>query len=183
MASQRKAPNPVEQGNLALLVVDVQQGLFRKSTPIFHAETLLENIDALVERAHQAGAPVIYIQHSDPKFLVKGSANWQLHADLQPQNKDWIVHKQHGNAFEQTKLDEILKSQQVTRLVICGLVTQGCVRATCLGALEMGYPVILAQDAHSTFSKDAGKLIDEWNQKLGEKGAVLQTTMEIAFGN
>ena len=39
----------------ALLVIDVQQGLFRKSTPIFRSELLLDVITTLVERAGAAG--------------------------------------------------------------------------------------------------------------------------------
>jgi len=37
------------------------------------------------------------------------------------------------------------------------------------GAKELGYRVILAQDGHSNFSKQAAKLVEEWNQKLSEK--------------
>jgi len=101
----------------ALLVIDVQQGLFKKSTPIYQADVLLENINLLIDRAHQAGVPVFYIQHSGSKTLVKGSQDWQLHPELQPQKKDIIVHKQHGNAFEDTNLKELLKSRNCNYLV------------------------------------------------------------------
>ena len=88
----------------ALLVIDVQQGLFRKSTPIFRAELLLDTITTLVERAHAAGVLVVYIQHASDKVLPFGSADWQLHPRLHPGEGDLIVHKQHGNAFEDTSL-------------------------------------------------------------------------------
>ena len=88
----------------ALLVIDVQQGLFRKSTPIFRAEPLLDTITTLVERAHAAGVLVVYIQHASDKVLPFGSADWQLHPRLHPGEGDLVVHKQHGNAFEDTPL-------------------------------------------------------------------------------
>ena len=169
----------MNQYNSALLVIDVQQGLFRKSTPIYQAEELLENINLLVDRAHQVGAPVFYIQHSDTRALVKGSQDWQLHPELQPQRLDSIIHKQHGNAFEDTNLDTLLKSKHITHLVIAGLVTHGCVKATCLGARQLGYTVILVKDGHSNYSKDAGRLIEEWNQKLGAQGCELAATSQI----
>ncbi len=172
----------MELDNCALLVIDVQQGLFNKSTPIYRAEDLLRNINSLVNRAHQAGAPVVYVQHSAAKQLVKGSQDWQLHRGLQPQRSDSIVHKEHGNAFEATPLQEILQAQGVKDVVICGLVTHGCVRATCLGALELGYRVVLAGDAHSSYSKDAARLIEEWNQKLGDLGVEVKLSGEIEFG-
>jgi len=75
-----------------LLIIDAQTGVFHKSTPLYKAKELLENIQTHTERAHQAGVPVIYIQHSNDTFLAKDSADWQLHVDqflkfLLPQNR------------------------------------------------------------------------------------------------
>lgn len=172
----------VGRGGVALLVIDVQQGLFIKSSPIYKAEELLRNINLLIGRAHQAGAPVFYVQHSDARTLREGSPDWQLHPQLQPLATDAIVHKQHGNAFEETGLDQALKSRNVTGVVITGLVTHGCVRATCMGALQLGYRVILARDGHSSYSKQADKLIEEWNQKLSARQVELKSTSEVEFG-
>ena len=44
--------------SLALLVIDVQKELFEKSTPIYAADQLLENICALIDQAHSAQVPV-----------------------------------------------------------------------------------------------------------------------------
>jgi nicotinamidase-related amidase len=170
-----------DQNHTALLVIDVQQGLFRKSTPIYKATQLIENINLLVDRAHSAGASVFYIQHSDPKHLVKGSLDWQLHPELQPQQTDSIVYKQHGNAFEDTNLEGLLKSKNTTHLVIMGLVTHGCVKATCLGARQLGYNVTLVKDGHSSYSKDAARLIEEWNEKLNQNGCELKPAAKINF--
>ena len=166
----------------ALLVIDVQRGLFQKSTPIYHAETLLDNILALVSRAQAAGAPVIYVQHCAERDLVKGTEAWQLHPRLAPRPTDPLVFKEHGNAFEATPLQEILTARGVNRLVLCGLMTPYCVQSTCLGALALGYPVTLAADAHSTNGEQVAKVIKEWNAKLQAAGAVVKPTAEIAFG-
>ena len=69
-------------------MIDVQQGLFRKSTPIFRAELLLDTITTLVERAHAASLLVVYIQHASDKVLPFGSAHWQLHPRLHPDEGD-----------------------------------------------------------------------------------------------
>ena len=178
--SQKGKSNLVNE-NAALLVIDVQQGLFKKSTPIYRPHELLENINLLVERAHAVAAPVVYVQHSAAKQLVKGSPDWQLHPDLRPLRLDFIVHKEHGNAFIATPLQDILQARGVQSVVICGLVTHGCVRATCLGALELGYRVLLAGDAHSSYSKDAARLVEEWNQKLAGLGVAVKSSGEIEF--
>lgn len=170
-----------EQSGTALLVIDVQQGLFAKSTPIYKEQPLLQNINTLVASAHLSGAPVFYVQHSDQKMLVKGSPEWQLHTQLNPSNQDSIIHKQHGNAFEETVLDDALRSRGITTVVVTGLVTHGCVRATCIGARQLGYRVILVTDGHSSFSKQAPKLIEEWHQKLAAIGVELVAASEITF--
>jgi len=50
-----------------------------------------------------------------------------------------------------------------------------------MGALERGYKVLLVKDGHSSFSKQAAKLIDQWNQKLSAMSVELKPTSEIEF--
>lgn len=165
----------------ALLVIDVQQGLFRKSTPIYQAERLLTNIEMLVARAHAAGTPVVYVQHASDKVLPYGSADWQLHPRLKPFPGDLRVEKQHGDAFEETTLQSELAAAGIDRVVAAGLVTHGCVKATCLGAKARGYAVVLAADGHSSYSKDAARLIEEWHARLSAAGVEVQPAQEIVF--
>ncbi len=179
MKESTSRPQTTGGGNVALLVIDVQQGLFRKT--LYKADDLLHNINTLIDRAHRGGVPVFFVQHSGAKTLVKGSQDWQLHPQLHLLATDNIVHKQHGNAFEDTVLDQALKSRGVGNVVVAGLVTHGCVRATCIGALELGYRVILVKDGHSSYSKQAARLIEEWNEKLGAMSVELKSTSEIEF--
>jgi nicotinamidase-related amidase len=177
-----KGKSPVmNRSNTALLVIDVQQGLFRKSIPIYKAEELLRNINTLVDRAHQIGMPVFYIQHSDGEILRQGSDDWKLHPQLHSLDIDCIIYKHHGNAFEQTPLKEELSSRNIERLVVTGLVTHGCVRATCIGAKKLGYKVVLVGDGHSNYHRHAAQLIEEWNQKLSAGTVELKSTREIKF--
>jgi nicotinamidase-related amidase len=168
-------------GKAALLVIDVQQGLFEKSTPIYQAKKFLENLNTLINRARQQGVPVFFIQHSNEKILIKGSDAWQLHPQIQPLPNEVIIHKLHGDAFIETSLDDELQQRGVGIVFISGLVTHGCVRATSQGALQHGYTVVLVRDAHSSFSKDAPKLIEKWNHALHEKGVALIATENVNF--
>lgn len=171
-----------QPGRAALLVIDVQHGLFHKSTPIWHAEQVLAAINGLIERARAAGQLVVYIQHASDKVLPRGTADWQLESRLAPPCPgDLLAEKEHGNAFEKTSLQAMLDAHGIGEVVVTGLVTHGCVKATCLGALELGYRVTVAGDAHSSYSKDAAALVDAWNEKLLHAGAVVLPTAEISF--
>ncbi len=165
----------------ALLIVDVQKALFEKSTPIYHANDLLQNICTLVEQAHRTQTPVFYTQHHNDSFLVEGSEGWTMHRRLHPSQDDTIIHKATGNAFEGTSLKQELESRGVKTVIVTGLVTQGCVKDTCLGAKNEGYRVILVDDAHSNYSRDAAALVAVWNRKLKDQSVDVRSTQEISF--
>ena len=169
----------IQQG--ALLVIDVQQALFQRSTPIFNAGELLENIRALVEKARRANTPVVWVQHQNDRMLAEGTDGWKLHPRLQPLTDELHIHKQHGSAFEKTILKHELEQRGIRTLVASGLVTQGCVKATCLAGKALGYRVILAEDAHSNYHKQADNVIAEWHQNLSEAGIELRATSQIDF--
>jgi nicotinamidase-related amidase len=174
-------PKPRGDG-MALLVIDVQLGLFQKTVPIYQADALLATINILIDRARQAGIPVIYVQHCNDSFLQMDTLGWQLHPGLLPPAVDDLrIYKRHGSSFEDTLLEQELEARQVGELVLTGLVTNGCVKAACLDACAMGYRTILAADGHSSFSKDAAKLIDEWNARLRLAGAQVIPAAEIDF--
>ena len=126
--------------------------------------------------------PVFFIQHSDQRDLVQGSDGWQLHPRLNLLETDGFISKEKSNSFENTNLDEILKSKSIDSLVVTGLVTHGCVKNGCLGAKQLGYKVTLAHDAHSSYSAKAAQLIEEWNEKLRLENIVLKPAAEITFG-
>ena len=176
--SPRLRQNPE---STALLVIDVQKALFSRSTPIYRAVDLIRNINSLVEMFQLSNALVVYIQHSNNKMLIKDSDGWQFHPDLNFKEDDPIIYKIHGNAFKETNLKQVLESRGIEDIVITGLVTQGCVKATSIGGKELGYRVILVEDGHSNYSKEAPKVIEKWNLKLGKEQAKLFSADEIGF--
>ncbi|UAN64569.1 cysteine hydrolase family protein [Serratia sp. JSRIV006] len=136
----------------ALLVIDVQQGLF--NPPPAEAEQVLTRINQLSERARQAGVPVIFIQHQTAhEELSAGSVAWQIHQGLQVKPGDHRVDKTTPDSFLRTNLGKLLIAEGVTQLVICGYSTEYCVDTTTRRAAGLGYPVVLAADAHTSHDK------------------------------
>lgn len=181
MVRQKEKSNPSDTQKSALLVIDVQNDLFEKGTPVYRVDTLLANINALVENAHKAGAPVVYIQHNGKKHLIKGTEGWHLHSELHPEPDDWRVSKENSNSFENTGLAERLTAYGINHVVATGLVSHGCVKNTCLGGLKEGFKVTLAADAHSNFSKNADQVIEKWHKTLAENGVTVLDSGEICF--
>jgi nicotinamidase-related amidase len=154
----------------ALLVIDVQQALFTRSFPIYRQEQLIQTINSLSVRIRDAGG-VVFIQHQNAKLLEQGTPGWQIHSDLQREATDMVVHKEHGNAFKETALHALLQEHEITTVVAAGLSSYGCVRATCLGGMALGYHVVLAADGHSSWRRDAAARIELVNTEMMQAGA------------
>ncbi|MFX0211591.1 MAG: isochorismatase family protein, partial [Candidatus Hodarchaeota archaeon] len=165
--------------NTALIVVDVQIGLFQRKTPIYNEQQLLENINSLEKIAHSNNIPVIYIQHANKSTLVEGSEKWQLHSQLQKNASDLLIHKRYPNTFKETNFREELEARNITQLIIVGTLTDNCVGATCKGGKELGYEVILVTDAHSTYSEPAPEIIKKWHKNLRNQKVILKSTIEM----
>lgn len=74
-----------------------------------------------------------------------------------------------GDAFASNPdLASSLKAQGVETIVACGIQSECCVLATCKGALEAGFKVVLLRGAHSTY--DAGDASAEVIEKEVEGG-------------
>jgi nicotinamidase-related amidase len=166
----------------ALLIIDVQKGLFSKKIPVYRGEEMIVNICHLTVKAHQEGMPVIYVQHTN-STLPENTDGWQLHPRLQPLESDLHIYKQRGSAFEKTPLNDILSTLGVRELVITGLVSHGCIKAACIDGVKLGYRVTLVSDGHSNFNQKPTQIIKETHEKLKEVGVVLKATGEIQFAN
>jgi len=168
-------------GQTALLVIDVQRALFTRPTPVYEPYKLIENINALIARAHLYGVQVVYLQHVNDSFLKKGTSGWNFHPDLSRSGSDLTIQKRHGNALVESELQSILEARGIKNLIITGLVTQGCVRATSLGGLERDFRVVLVQGGHSNYNKDAPQVIEQREKELQEAGVILASREEIDF--
>ncbi|ERK09677.1 Isochorismatase [Serratia fonticola AU-P3(3)] len=97
---------------------------------------------------------MIFIQHQTAhEELSAGSAAWQIHQGLQVKPGDHRVDKTTPDSFLRTNLGKLLIAEGVTQLVICGYSTEYCVDTTTRRAAGLGYPVVLAADAHTSHDK------------------------------
>ncbi|HMA46249.1 MAG TPA: isochorismatase family cysteine hydrolase, partial [Frankiaceae bacterium] len=78
-----------------------------------------------------AGAPDL-----DPDVLLRGRVQ-----PLAP--REWAVWKPRWGAFHRTRLDQHLRSREVSTVVIAGCNYPNCPRATVYGASERDYRVLL----------------------------------------
>ncbi len=144
----------------ALLIVDVQRSiLLGKGGPAAQAalEQTVERIAGLLDRARRKGFPVIHVQHDGAlgHRLERGSPGWEIRPEVAPRGSEPVVHKRSCDAFFETRLPELLNTQQIRRLVITGCMTEYCVDTTCRRAVSLFRDVVLAADGHTTGDTEA----------------------------
>ena len=130
----------------ALLVVDVQNGVVGGA---HERDSVVANVGTVVEKARQAGVPVVWVQHSS-QHLAKNSDEWQIVPELKPDDDEPLVGKTYADSFEETSLETVLAGLGVGRLVLAGAQTDECIRSTLHGAIARGYDATLVSDAHTT---------------------------------
>lgn len=130
----------------ALLVIDVQNGVVGKA---YERDSVIARIQTLVDKARAEDVPVVWVQHSDDE-MPKGSEDWEFAPELVRLDSEPVVHKNYGDSFEATDLEDLLAEREVGRLVVTGAQTEACVRSTLHGAHVRGYDTTLVSDAHTT---------------------------------
>ena len=148
-----------DRPNTALLVIDVQNGVMAGA---HNRDGVIANIGTLVDKARAEQVPVVWVQHSSEE-MPEGSDGWRYVPELARQESEPLVHKQYGDAFDDTDLEGVLAAGKVGRLIVIGAQTDACIRSTLHGAIVRGYDATLVSDAHTTED------LSEWGAPAPDK--------------
>jgi len=175
----------------ALLVIDVQRGLFDGPPRPFEADAVIGRINTLAQAAREAEVPVIWIQHErDGTALAHRSDGWHLAAQLDVRERDLHVRKTTPDSFLRTDLQDQLQAHNIDHVTVCGYASEFCVDTTVRRAAALGYPVTLVADAHTTHDKPhaSGATIRQHENatlpEIGSFGPVIAAiaAADVAFG-
>lgn len=153
----------------AVLVIDVQNGIFAAERQPYNSTQVVSHINKLIAHAKAAGHLVIFIQHQMPGMVEYGSQPWQLFSELTVDDEDIRISKTAPNAFFETELEALLDQHDIHTLTLCGYSSDFCIDRTAFEAAAKGYRVHLPADAHTTHDKPhltADKIIEHHNFTL-----------------
>jgi nicotinamidase-related amidase len=140
--------------NHAILIIDVQSILFDPVPRPFEADLVVERINRVTSWVRSNDVVVIHVQHEKASSEIEfGSAGWKLQAGLKLEECDEFVRKTTPDSFLRTKLEALLKQNDVEHLIVCGYASEFCVDTTVRRAAGLGYSVELVSDAHTTHDK------------------------------
>jgi maleamate amidohydrolase len=150
----------------AVLVIDLCNAYLQSDAPLYvgsHADDVRSSAARLVAEARRLGHPVVFTRvEYEPggadgglffkkvgalAYFVKGNPLGDFPHDPSPNPGEVVVTKQYASAFFATSLASTLNAMRVDTVVIAGVSTSGCVRASALDALQNGFVPLVVRDA------------------------------------
>ncbi len=155
----------------ALVVVDVINGFTDSSCPLGSdcPDVVAANIK-LLEEFRTLELPIyfttVFYTSDDQAKVFRGridalnlltpESHWaKVDPALEMQEGEVLIAKNWASAFHKTDLDDQLRARGVDSLVITGLTTSGCVRASVVDGLQYDYPVFVPREAVGDRNQDA----------------------------
>jgi len=171
--------------NTALLVIHTQMAFFQAPKPLYQGDMVVASIKSLIEKAHKANVPVIYIQENATGDLewMNSTPFWNIHPELTPTPADAVLQQWEADVFADQSLQRELDARGVSKLVVAGLQTEHCINNTCRNGAALGYDITLASDGHSTFDNDTATAEQITKQYSADLSSIVtvKTAHEIAF--
>lgn len=150
----------------ALVLVDFAHAYFDPEAPLYGGEGCVAARDhaiKLADAARRTGIPVIFTEvkyqpggDDGGAFYAKvpalscfdaGTDTQKLVDGLDVGPNDLMITKQYPSAFFGTSLAATLQFMKIDTLIISGLTTSGCVRATCIDSISSGFVTLIAEEA------------------------------------
>jgi maleamate amidohydrolase len=148
----------------ALILIDFCQGYFDPDCDLYSdVENALSSALRVRDAAHLAKIPVIltnvsyhpsginggrFFEKAAPlRYFIEGNPMAAFARGLEPQADELIITKQYPSAFFGTSLASTLTAMGVDSVLLTGLTTSGCVRASCVDAMSHGFRTAVVADA------------------------------------
>jgi nicotinamidase-related amidase len=150
--------------NTALLVIDIQKEYFPGGRrALVEPEKAAQNAYVLLQCFREHGGHHVHIQHVSNKpgatSFISGDRMTDIYDSVAHFEGEPIVQKHYPNSFRETNLLDILKGWGTERVVICGMMTHMCVDATARAAADLGFQVMVAEDACATMDLKHGDTV------------------------
>ena len=75
---------------------------------------------------------MVHIRHASSKDSA-------IHANVKPINDEKVITKNYVNSYRETDLLDYLQQNEITDVVICGMMTHVCVEAAARASADYGF--------------------------------------------
>jgi len=146
----------------AFLLIDVIQDFFHPEGQNYHAEydPILKVILIMLDAARKAGMMVVHVREDHPphhtmdfefeklpQHCFSGSSAVEWAEGIRVLENEYVVTKRRYSAFFETDLNLLLREAGITQVMVVGVKTHVCIRATVQDAFGWGYRPIVIREA------------------------------------
>jgi nicotinamidase-related amidase len=156
----------IDPGKTALVLIDLQAGILANPLAPYDSETVVANGLTLARAVRTAGGVVVAVnvdfgparEMFPPGAIDAPTPTAPPPADfatLRPEVLDLadsVVTKRQWGAFHGTELDTLLRRRGIETVIVGGVATNFGVESTLREGWSLGYSMVAAEDASSTFS-------------------------------
>ena len=147
---------PNAESRAALLIIDVQKGLDEPRWGARNNPQAEHRMSALLAAWRQVKWPVVHVQHmsTEPQSPLRpGLPGNAFKPEVLPREGETVFQKTVNSAFIGTTLETHLRREGIRSLVMVGLTTDHCVSTTVRMAGNLGFEVVVVEDATATFER------------------------------
>lgn len=146
-----------------ILVVDLTNGFTDPGSPLgSELSPVIAANNELLEVARARGIPIIFsvVSYDHPReaglwmkkvpslgILATGSGTERIDARLHPRPDEQVLVKKYGSCFFGTALASQFTATAIDTVIVTGVSTSGCVRATVVDAMQHGFRAIIPREA------------------------------------
>lgn len=160
----------------ALLIIDMQNDFVLENAPLRVKEALsiIGNVRKVLDTFRKSGLPVFHVIRSHRKdgsdieltrkevfsktpYAVEGTKGAEIINELKPKENEYIIKKIRMSAFFNTDLDQLLRSLNIKNVIIAGIQTPNCIRATAFDSVAYSYNTYLVEDAVAAQNENVHK--------------------------
>ena len=166
-SARKLISQPFEIQKAAFLILDMQRYFLESGSHAYvpSGEVIIPNLNRLSGFFREHNRPVIATQHINTQEDAGMMDSWwselitadhplmNLHNELHI-HSDEIIKKSQYNAFYKSKLKSILEEEQVSQLVIGGVMTHLCCETTARSGFVNGYEIFFPVDCTATYNQN-----------------------------
>jgi nicotinamidase-related amidase len=179
----------MDRKEICLLVIDMQNDFLDANSQLFvpKGPSMVKNVRRILDYFRDNNLSRIFIRRFHRKdgsdidksrsdifkssggFLVGGTVGVKIIEELNPLPEEIVVNKRRWSAFFGTELDMILRRKGVKTLILTGVQTPNCIRATFYDAVSLDYDVIIIEDGTASGNDEIQKSNLYDMEKMGAK--------------
>ncbi|MFP8967770.1 isochorismatase family protein [Pokkaliibacter sp. CJK22405] len=167
-ATSARQPLSLDYSATAVVVIDLQFSNAARELAPHDAATVIRNSRAVTDALRAKGATILFVRVDPTKFRAMntdaslprpqgnmGETPFALVPDCGVEDGDEVIVKRQIGAFYGTPLEQVLRRNGITTVIMTGIATNIGVESTARQAADLGFDVVFIEDAMSTMSEAA----------------------------